>query len=173
MLSGIALGQLIARLILGLGIAAHGAQKVLGWFGGYGPKGTGQFFESIGFRPGIFFAVGAGLCELGGGILTAAGFLGPVGPALMIMVMLVAIFAIHVKNGFFATNNGWELPSVYIAGALAFAFGGFGWYSVDTAIGFTRLSGGRIGWLLVAIAVILAIANLLVRRPVQQASTQT
>jgi len=167
------LGLLIARLIIGFGIAAHGSQKLVGWFGGYGPTGTGQFFETMGYRPGVFFAVAAGLGELGGGILTAAGLLGAVGPALIIMVMLVAIFTVHVKNGFFMTNNGWELCSVYIAGALAFAFGGFGVYSVDNAIGFTQLSGGRIAWLLIAVAVILAVANILVRRPAQPPATQT
>jgi putative oxidoreductase len=71
-------GILIARLIVGLAIAAHGAQKLFGWFGGHGLKGTAGFFESLGFRPGIFFALAAGLGELGGGLLTAAGFLGPV-----------------------------------------------------------------------------------------------
>ncbi|HEY8370791.1 MAG TPA: DoxX family membrane protein, partial [Thermodesulfobacteriota bacterium] len=58
---------LIARLILGLGLAAHGAQKLFGWFGGYGIKGTGGFMETLGFRPGALFAVAAGLGEVGGG----------------------------------------------------------------------------------------------------------
>ncbi len=53
---------LIGRLIIGLGLAAHGTQKLLGWFGGHGLKGTGGFFESLGFRPGALFALAAGLC---------------------------------------------------------------------------------------------------------------
>src|SRR5207244_9444618 len=78
---------LIARLIIGLGLAAHGMQKLLGWFSGYGLKGTAGFFESIGFRPGVLFALAAGLGEVAGGLLTAAGLFGPIGPSLIITVM--------------------------------------------------------------------------------------
>jgi putative oxidoreductase len=159
---------LIARLIVGLGLAAHGAQKLFGWFGGYGVRGTGGFFESLGFRPGTFFAVGAGLGEFGGGLLTALGFLGALGPALIVMVMLVAIFTVHVRNGFFMTNNGWELSSVYIAGALAFAAVGFGAYSIDSSMGFAALSTAKATWVLLAAGVVLAVLNLLVRRPQPQ-----
>jgi hypothetical protein len=77
----------IARLILGLGLAAHGAQKLFGWLGGYGIKGTGGFFESLGFFPGPLFALAAGLGELGSGLLTAVGLLSPVGPGLIIVVI--------------------------------------------------------------------------------------
>ncbi|HEY8314170.1 MAG TPA: DoxX family protein [Candidatus Baltobacteraceae bacterium] len=163
---------LIARLILGLGLAAHGAQKLFGWFGGHGPKGTGAFFESMGFRPGIPFALAAGLGEFGGGLLVALGFLGALGPAVILMVMLVAIFTVHIGNGFMSSNNGWELPGLNIAGALAFAAVGFGTYSIDTSIGFVALSTTRATWILLAAAVILAILNLLVRRkPEQQQQT--
>src|ERR1700730_4389884 len=62
-------GLLLARLIVGFGLSAHGAQKLFGWFGGHGLKGTGGFFESVGFRPGVLFALAAGLGELGGGLL--------------------------------------------------------------------------------------------------------
>jgi len=68
----VSIALLIARLILGLGLAAHGAQKIFGWFGGYGPKGTGDFFEGIGWRPGVLFAVAAGLGELTGGCSRSA-----------------------------------------------------------------------------------------------------
>ena len=70
-------GLLISRLVLGLALGAHGAQKLFGWFGGYGPKGTGGFFENLGFRPGAFFAVIAGVGEITGGMLTAAVSLAP------------------------------------------------------------------------------------------------
>jgi putative oxidoreductase len=168
----LALGLLVPRLIIGLGIAAHGSQKVFGWFGGYGPKGTGQFFESLGFRPGVAFAVVAGLGELSGGLLTVLGFLGAIGPAIMMTVMLVAILTVHIKNGFFVTKNGWELPGAYIGAALAFAFGGFGALSIDHAIGLTALNGGRVSWLLVLIAVVVALLNLAARRPAPQAAQQ-
>src|SRR6266478_6718344 len=124
-------GILIARVMLGLAIGAHGAQKVFGWFGGHGRKGTGVFFESLGFRPGPVFALAAGLGEAGGGLLTAAGLLGPVGPALIILVMLVAIFSVHWAHGFFAASNGIELPLQHLILALALVFAGTGDYSLD------------------------------------------
>lgn len=157
-------GLFITRLIFGLAISAHGAQKLFGWFGGYGIKGTGGFLEGLGYRPGVLFALAAGLGEAGGGLLTAAGFLAPVGPALVIMVMLVAIFSVHLPNGFFATSNGFELPLLYLTGALALVFAGAGSYSVDTALGIQILPGPGAAWAAVVAAVVLALANLAVRR---------
>src|SRR5438093_6564867 len=75
-------GQLIARLILGTLIAAHGSQKLFGWLGGYGLAGTGGFFEQLGFRPGRTFAAAASVSEITAGVLLVLGFLGPIGPAL-------------------------------------------------------------------------------------------
>ncbi|HEY8297397.1 MAG TPA: DoxX family membrane protein [Candidatus Baltobacteraceae bacterium] len=154
---------LIARLIIGLGLAAHGAQKLFGWFGGYGLKGTGGYFEGLGYRPGTLFAAAAGLGELGGGLLVALGLLGAVGPAIVLCVMLVAIFSVHIGNGFFTTGNGWEMPSLYIAGALAFAAAGFGAYSLDALVGLAALSTAKVTGILLLAGVVLAIANLLVR----------
>src|SRR5215470_9273999 len=102
------IGLLVARLVLGLLMAAHGAQKLFGWFGGHGLTGTAGFFESIGFRPGHLFATAAALGEVGSGVLVALGLFGPVGPALMLSVMIVA-GSIHWPNGLFAMNNGYEL----------------------------------------------------------------
>ena len=79
-----ALGLLIIRLVIGLSFAAHGSQKLFGWFGGYGPKGTGGFFESIGIKPGVLMAVLAGLAEIAGGLLFAAGLWTPLGAALIV-----------------------------------------------------------------------------------------
>ena len=79
----VSIGLLIGRLVVGLLMAAHGAQKLFGWFGGHGLEGTGRFFGSLGFRPGRRFATLAGLGELASGLLIALGFLGPVGPAIM------------------------------------------------------------------------------------------
>jgi putative oxidoreductase len=156
-------GLLIARLILGCALAAHGAQKLFGWFGGYGLKGTGGFFESIGFRPGVLFALAAGMAELGGGILVAAGLLWPLGPALCVMVMLVAMLAVHWGNGFFASSNGIELPLLYLTGALALAFSGPGAYSLDAALRVAALSDPVATWRLLAGAVGLALLNVAVR----------
>jgi putative oxidoreductase len=156
---------LIVRLIVGLGVAAHGAQKLFGWFGGHGLAGTGGFFEGIGFRPGRFFALGAGLGETGGGLLIVLGLGGPVGPALVVMVMLVAILAVHVSKGFFADRGGWELASLYIAGALAIAFAGPGAYSLDRIFGISFATDDRSIWYAIAAAAVLAVLNLLARRP--------
>src|SRR5687768_44161 len=83
-------GLLVARLVFGLSLSAHGAQKLLGWFGGYGLNATGEFFTQIGFRPGRTFAAIASLTEVVAGLLIAVGLLGPIGPALMLSVMIVA-----------------------------------------------------------------------------------
>src|SRR5215213_11040185 len=88
-------GLLLARLILGALMVGHGSQKLFGWFGGYGIAGTGGFFESLGFRPGRFFAMAAGASEVIGGLLVALGLLGPLGPATIIAVMIVAIATVH------------------------------------------------------------------------------
>ncbi len=157
-------GLLIARLILGLGLASHGSQKLFGWFGGQGPRGTGGFFEKMGFRPGHLFAIAAGLCEFFGGILTAAGFLGGIGPALMVTVMLVAIFTVHLPNGFFNENKGWELPGMFIAGALAVDFGGFGAYSLDALWRVPIAGTAEIRWILIGVAIVLAAANVAIGR---------
>ncbi len=158
-------GLLLARLIIGLALAAHGSQKLFGWFGGYGIKGTGGWMESLGYKPGAAFALAAGLGELGGGLLMALGLLGAIGPALIVMVMLVAIFSVHAKNGFWASNNGWELNAMIVAGAIALAFSGPGAYSLDSALGIVLFTAAKSIWLVLAAAVILAILNLLVRRP--------
>jgi putative oxidoreductase len=158
-------GLLIARLILGLGMAAHGAQKLCGCFGGYGLKGTGGFLETLGFRPGPLFALAAGLGEALGGLLTAAGLFGPLGPALIVMVMLVAIVTVHWANGFFAQANGIELPLLYLTAALAVAFGGPGAYSIDALVGFAARSHPTTVWSAIGVAVVLALANLAARRP--------
>src|SRR5438477_9035650 len=98
-------GLLVARVVFGSLIAAHGAQKLFGWFGGYGLAGTGGFFEQLGFRPGRFFAAAAGLAELGGGVLLALGAFGPLGAALVLSVMIVAIAAVHWPNGIMGQNG--------------------------------------------------------------------
>ena len=87
-------GLLIARLVFGLLMAAHGAQKLFGWFGGYGLNGTGGFMEKLGFRPGRLFAAAAGFSEFAGGLLVALGLFGPVGPALFLSVMILSL--IHI-----------------------------------------------------------------------------
>jgi putative oxidoreductase len=100
-------------------MAAHGAQKLFGWFSGHGLVGTGAFLESLGFRPDRRLAAMAALTEFASGMLVAVGFLGLIGPALMISVMIVAAITVHWKNGVFATANGIELPLLFAGGAFA------------------------------------------------------
>src|SRR5947207_16001008 len=97
-----AIGLLLVRLVFGGLMAAHGSQKIFGWFGGYGLTGTGAFFEQLGFRPGRLFAAAAGCTECLGGVLVAVGLGGPVGPAFMVTVMIVAAVSGHWGNGLFA-----------------------------------------------------------------------
>jgi putative oxidoreductase len=159
------LGLLVVRAVLGLGMAAHGAQKLFGWWGGYGLQGTGGWLESQGFRPGRVFALAAGLTELGGGLLTAAGLLGPIGPALVVLVMIVAIGVAHWGHGFFAQANGFELPLLYIAAAAGLALAGPGGFSLDHALGLGGLSTPSIAWTALAIGALGGFANLAARRP--------
>ncbi|CAN7563303.1 DoxX family protein [Paenibacillus sp. LjRoot56] len=126
-----ALGLLIIRLVIGLTMAAHGTQKLFGWFGGYGPRGTGGFFESIGIKPGVMMAVVAGLIELGGGLLFAAGLWTEVGAALIIITMIMAIIKVHGKNGYWVTSNGFEYNLALLVIALGVALIGAGDYSID------------------------------------------
>jgi putative oxidoreductase len=154
---------LILRLVLGTAMAAHGAQKLFGWFGGYGLKGTGGYMESLGFRPGVRFALAAGLTEFAGGLLFATGLLGPIGPALMLSVMLVAILTVHKSHGFFAMTNGIELPVLYITGALAVAFTGPGRFSLDHVLGLSGYFDQTIVWVALVAGVLGALANLSVR----------
>ncbi len=165
------LALLIVRLIVGLGIAVHGSQKLFGWFGGYGLAGTGGFFEGLGFRPGPLFALAAGLGETAGGVLLVLGLGGPIGPAIVVMVMLVAIFAVHISKGFLNQNGGWELPVLYVAAVLGLAFTGPGAYSLDRVLGISILSAESQVWYALAAAAVLAALNLLARRPVKAAAT--
>lgn len=126
---------LLARVALGSSIAAHGAQKALGWFEGPGPEGAAQFVESLGFRPGDRFAAAASWTEISSGAMIVLGLGGPLGPAMLLSTMIVAQTTVHAKNGYFAQNNGIELGTLYATGALALASSGYGRLSLDNAFG--------------------------------------
>ena len=157
-------GILALRLVLGLLMAAHGAQKLFGWFGGHGLAGTGGFFESLGFRPGRLFASAAGISEFGGGLLVTLGLFGPVGPALMLSVMIVAAVSVHAPNGLFAMSNGIEVPLLYGVGALALALAGPGLFSLDALLGLTPLWTSTVKWAVLIAGILGGIANLALRR---------
>ena len=132
-------GILIIRVFFGLAMASHGAQKLFGWFGGYGIKKTGGSFEALGFRPGAAFATAAGLSEMGGGLLLTFGLFTPFGAAAVLSAMLVAMVSVHLKDGFFASGNGIELPFLYAVAALGIAFTGSGAFSLDRLLGLNFL----------------------------------
>jgi putative oxidoreductase len=163
---------LIARFAIGLGFAAHGVQKLFGWFGGYGLKNTGEFMVKLGWRQGRFFATAASLAETAAGVLSALGFLWPLGPALMILMMLTAALTVHVKNGFFNSSNGYELNLVYAMSALILTFTGPGEYSLDRFLGLGWLYSPRNDWIAVGVAVVIALANVAAsKQPPRAAST--
>jgi putative oxidoreductase len=152
-------GILLLRVTVGLALAAHGSQKVFGWFGGYGPDGTGQFLETLGFRPGRRHALAAGVVELAGGLLLALGFMTPLAAALIASVMVVAAATVHWKNGFFITSGGFEFNLVLGVAALTIAFSGPGALSLDHALGFAP-AGVAWGVGAAGVAVLGAVAQL-------------
>ena len=158
------IGLLLLRLVLGLLMAAHGSQKLFGWFGGHGLAAVSGMFESLGFRPGRLFAAAAALSEFGSGLLMALGLCGPVGPALMLAVMIVAAISVHWRNGLFAMSNGIEVPLLYATGATALALTGPGGYSLDALLGLTSVWTPALRLSALGIAVIGGVANLAARR---------
>jgi len=158
------LAFLIARVMIGILVAAHGAQKLFGWFGGHGLKATGAFFGRLGFQPAPLFATAAALGEFASGLLIALGLFGPIGPALLLAVMVVAAISVHWRNGLFATTNGIELPLLYSIAAVRFALTGPGRYSLDAALGLGWTWTPRVIWAALALGVLGGIGNLSLRR---------
>lgn len=155
---------LVLRLVVGLGLAAHGAQKLYGWFGGKGLAGTGRWLEALGFRPGHTFALAAGLAEFVGGSLVAFGLFGPVGPALAIAVMVVAMISVHIERGFFATGNGVELPLLYATGAAAIGLAGHGAYSLDAELGLASAWSQELAMIAIAFGILAGLGAQLLGR---------
>ena len=160
----LSVGLLISRVVIGLVMAAHGAQKLFGWFGGYGLTKTGEFFGHLGFRPGRAFAAAASLTEITSGLLVALGFLGPIGPALMVSVMIVAMITVHWEHGLFASVNGIEVPLLYATAAVALVFMGYGRYSLDAWLGIADRWSPTATWLVLGAGVLGGLANAALRR---------
>jgi len=129
------LALLVLRLVLGLTFAAHGAQKLFGAFGGHGIEGTAGFFEQIGLRPGKLHAWASGSAEFFGGFAIALGLVTPIAAAALIAVMTAAVLTVHIKNGFFVTNQGFEYNLALAAALFALAGIGAGGWSLDNALG--------------------------------------
>jgi putative oxidoreductase len=162
-LQTVSIGLLVVRVVVGLIMAAHGASKLWGWFGGHGLRGTGQFFEQMGFRPGVAFAAAASFSEIISGLLVAVGFLGPIGPALMISVMIVATITVHLGQGLFVPK-GIELPLLYGSAAFALALIGFGEYSLDALLGVAGSWSVGFTWIVLMLGVAGAFVNIAFRR---------
>ncbi len=153
------LGILILRLVVGLTMAAHGAQKMFGWFEGPGFAGMSGMLQKMGFRSVRLLAALIAVAELGGGLLLAAGFLTPIAVAAVVGVMIGAIATVHWTAGFFNTKGGYEFNLVMIAASAAIAFAGPGRYSIDGLLGWT-LFGAE--WALLALAVSVLVAGAVV-----------
>jgi putative oxidoreductase len=144
------IGRLLLRLTVGGFFFGHGTQKLFGWFGGHGIEPTAQMFESLGMRPGPRNAIAAGAAEAGGGAALALGLATPLAAGALTSVMLTAIHRVHLKNGPWVTNGGYEYNAVLIAAVLALTEVGPGELSLDHALGNER-SG--LGWTLIAAAI--------------------
>jgi putative oxidoreductase len=130
------IGLLLLRTVIGLTLAAHGSQKLFGWFGGPGLEKAGAGMQKMGF--GSPAALLAGLAETGGGLFLALGLATPAAAAVCFAVMLVAGASVHFKNGFFLAKSGYEFNLVLGIPALSVAFTGPGSLSIDALLGLDR-----------------------------------
>ena len=169
-----AYGLLLLRVVAGGTIFAHGAQKLFGWFGGHGVRGTAGFFENLGYRPAVLLAVLAGLGEASG-VLFAFGFLTPLAALGMTIVMLNAIAVVHWSKGFFNGNGGLEFPLLLATVAVAVTATGPGRFSIDRALGWDDNISGlwwSVGVAAVAVGVsLVTVATTRRRARVQAAAT--
>jgi putative oxidoreductase len=157
-------GLLLVRVVLGAIMAAHGAQKLFGWFGGHGLAGTAGWLESMGFKPARLHATVNGLAEFGGGMLLALGLLTPLGAAAAAGVMFVAIATVHWSNGFFNSSGGYEFNLLIVAASIGLTTTGPGEISIDHLIGWT-LVGPAWGLSAVGVAALTAGSVLAMRKP--------
>ena len=127
-------GITLLRIVTGLTFAAHGAQKLFGWFGGYGLEGVAQWMESIGITPGYLMAALAGSAEFFGGLALILGLLTRPAAFVLAITMLVAIFSVHFANGLFMSNNGYEFALALLGGTVAVLIEGAGKLSLDRGI---------------------------------------
>jgi len=141
--------RLIARLTIGGLFVGHGTQKLFGWFGGPGPEGTAKMMDNLELRPPRRNALAAGVSETAGGALLALGALTPLAAAMLTGTMFTAISKVHLKNGPWITQKGYEYNLVLIASLASLVDGGPGPLSVDRALGIDR-TGSR--WALASVA---------------------
>ena len=128
------LDTLPLRVGAGVIFAAHGAQKLFGWFGGYGLEGTAGWMASLGLEPGLLMAGMAGGAEFFGGLLLIAGLLVRPAALLLAVTMIVAIITVHLQNGLFMSNNGYEFGLALLVVSVGLVFRGAGSFSADRAL---------------------------------------
>ncbi|MFT4790351.1 MAG: putative oxidoreductase [Paraglaciecola sp.] len=128
------LDTLPLRVGAGVIFTAHGAQKLFGWFGGYGLEGTAGWMESIGLAPGTLMAALAGGAEFFGGLLLITGFLVRPTAVILAITMLVAIVTVHLQNGLFMSNNGYEFGLALLVISMGLALRGAGSLSIDNLL---------------------------------------
>ena len=167
----LSLGLLVLRVIGGLTLTAHGAQKLFGWFEGPGLIKLLQGFEKQGFKPAWIWVSLVILGELGGGLSVAFGFLTPLGAAAMVATMFMAIFKSHWKNGFWNSKRGLEFPLQLLAIGVAIGIMGPGSYSLDALFGFT-LPDTLLFCILAFIGLLVDIIGLIISRQPTTTSTQ-
>ena len=127
-------GLTVLRVFVGIIFAAHGSQKLFGWFGGGGLAGTAQWMESIGLAPGTLMALLSGGTEFFGGLALIIGLLARPAALGLSFTLLVAIFSVHIHNGLFMANNGYEFALALLGGTVAVLIEGAGKLSIDRAI---------------------------------------
>jgi putative oxidoreductase len=127
-------GITVLRVLVGIIFAAHGSQKLFGLFGGGGLAGTAQYMESLGLHPGTLMALLSGGAEFFGGMALIVGLLVRPAAVVLIATLVVAIFSVHIHNGLFMANNGYEFALALLGGAVAVLLEGAGPASVDRAI---------------------------------------
>ncbi len=125
---------LALRLPVGIIFMAHGAQKLFGWFGGYGLEGTGQWMASIGIEPGYLMALLAGSGEFLGGLALLIGLLTRPAALVTAFTMIVAILTVHIGNGLFMSNNGYEFGLALLAASVSLLISGGGNLSADKSV---------------------------------------
>ena len=128
------LAPLAVRIPVGIIFFAHGAQKLFGWFGGYGLEGTGQWMDSIGLHPGALLALLAGGAEFVGGLALLLGLLVRPASAVLAFTMLVAIFSAHISKGLFLSNGGYEYALALLAVNASLFISGAGRFSLDSLL---------------------------------------
>jgi putative oxidoreductase len=129
---------LVLRVVAGVIFFAHGAQKLFGWFGGYGLTGTGQFMDSLGLSPGYAMALLAGSAEFFGGLALIIGLLVRPASVILAVTMVVAILSVHIGNGLFMSNNGYEFALALLAMTVSLLLSGAGKLGLDGVLSRSR-----------------------------------